>query len=595
MPKAGPSTRKKPRNIRSSVPTRQQPARACKRSAGDIDPSSSHPSKRIRTEAVTDKTKDTVRPKRKIPPKRDTSGDTSRNKRQHQPVIKSKSKSKRKHSALESDAGDDDSLPQADNTKSTIKRRRLDQKLVDKAPTPTPTPTPNHKPPSWHLPPELFYLIYDYLWDNENMECYATRTLRSCALTCSWWRDAVRPYIFRFITLDGPEDFDKFSQQIRATPEITQWVRKLRLEGRSLPWIDDTRLHREDAGDDIDQWLYVFPTVLDAHFPCLKILELFNFSQISPRREDREAYARWIPKLTTLTSVTTLNILRCEMSANNLTALVRALPGLTRVDLVEIDITHPNFAVLHDGPIDPAAEATGAGDQPTKYPLFYPPPILQSFRLDNSDTYYLGFDFTLVREWFRAESLAEHLKSFEVYGNVDLDSLRDVVFALGESPKLSHLQLPVGPDAYGIECEYEMSELGFDLSRLTNLTSIRIVGCDGEWGHEDQVSTIRGFLDQLNAPKLRMIALTIFLEKEEDIAMIAPIDQSLVDSKFSKLEDVQIELTPTRLRGYEPDIYIQKVRRQFPLTDERGILTVINHGWYRYYLKHSIGIRTRTL
>lgn len=457
------------------------------------------------------------------------------------------------------------------------------------------------------MPLELLYLIYEYLWDNENMECYFTRTLHSCALTCSWWRDAVRPYIFRFITLDGPEDFDKFSQQIRATPEITQWVRKLRLEGRSLPWINDTRLYREDAGDDIDQWLYVFPTVLDAHFPCLRILELFNFSQISPRREDREAYARWIPKLTTLTSVTTLNILRCEMSANNLTALVRALPGLTRVDLVAIDITHPNLAVLHDGPIDPTAEATGAVDQPTKYPIFYPPPILQSFRLDNSDTYYLGFDFTLVREWFRAESSAEHLKSFEVYGNVDLDSLRDVVFALGESPKLSHLQLPVGPDAYGIECEYEsecddccpyqvhyvtaylVSELGFDLSSLTNLTSIRIVGNGGEWGHEDQVSMIRGFLDQLNAPKLQMIALTIFLEKEEDIAMIAPIDQSLVDSKFSKLEDVQIELTPTRLSGYEPYTYIRKVRRQFPLTDERGILTVLIHDWYRYYLKNSIG------
>lgn len=283
------------------------------------------------------------------------------------------------------------------------------------------------------------------------MECYSTETLHSCALTCSRWYDAVRPHIFRFITLDGPEDFDKFSQQIRATPEITQWVQKLRLEGRSLPWINDRRFHREDASHDIDQWLYVFPTVLDANFPCLRILELFNFSQISPHREDREAYARWIPKLTTLTSVTTLNILRCEMSANNLTALVRALPGLTRVDLVEIDITHPNLAVLHDGPIDPAAEATGAVDQPTKYPLFYPPPTLQSFRLDNSDTEYQAFDFTLVREWFRAESSREHLRSFEVYGNVLQDSLRDLIFALGESPSLTHLQVPVGADGFESE------------------------------------------------------------------------------------------------------------------------------------------------
>ncbi|KAK7678684.1 hypothetical protein QCA50_018266 [Cerrena zonata] len=575
MPKAAPSTRNKPRNVRSSVPTRQQPERACKRSADDVGLiSSRYPSKRIRTENVTNQTRDTVGPKRKIPPKRDPSKDTSRNKRQHQPITKPKPK--RKRTAPDNDADDDGSRPE--NTKPT-KRRRLDQELVGRAPT----PTPNHKPPSWHLPLELLYLIYDYLWDNENMECYSTETLHSCALTCSRWYDAVRPHIFRFITLDGPEDLDKFSQQIRATPEITQWVQKLRLEGRSLPWINDRRFHREDASNDIDQWLYFFPTVLDAHFPCLKILELFNFSQISPHREDREAYARWIPKLTTLTSVTTLNILRCEMSANNLTALVRALPGLTRVDLVEIDITHPNFAVLHDGPIDPAAEVTGAGDQPTKYPLFYPPPTLQSFRLDNSDTEYQAFDFTLLREWFRAESSREHLRSFEVYGNVLQDSLRDLIFALGESPSLTHLQVPVGADGF------EMLESGVNLSHLTNLTTIRFVGATGEWGQEDEVNTIRGFLDQLNAPKLRMIAITIFLEKEEDIAMIAPIDQSFADSKFSRLEAIQIELTPTRLSGSEPNIYKRKVRRQFPLTDKRGILTVTIHDWYRYYLKHSIG------
>lgn len=85
------------------------------------------------------------------------------------------------------------------------------------------------------------------------MECYSTVTLHSCALTCSRWRAAVRPYIFRFITLDTPEDIENFSQQIRATPEITQWVRKLRLEGRSLPFVENPRYHRTDATDDIDQ------------------------------------------------------------------------------------------------------------------------------------------------------------------------------------------------------------------------------------------------------------------------------------------------------------------------------------------------------
>ncbi|KAK7686460.1 hypothetical protein QCA50_010684 [Cerrena zonata] len=292
MPKAT-STRNKP-DVRSWIPTRIQPKRACncKRSADTIDPSSLPPSKRIRTEAVVDPTaKKTI---------------------ECQPTTKAK----RKRPAPENDLGDDESRPE--NT-HPIKRRRLDQ------PVKTPSPIPDTKPPSWHLPIELLYQIYDCLWDHEHMECYSTATLHSCALTCSRWRAAVRPYIFRFITLDTPEVIDKFSQQIRATPEVTRWVRKLRLEGRSLPFVEDPRYHR-DAADDIDQWLYAFPANLDAHFPCLRILELFNFAQVSTRPEDREAYARWIPELTKLKSVTTLNILRCEMSANNLTALVRALP-----------------------------------------------------------------------------------------------------------------------------------------------------------------------------------------------------------------------------------------------------------------------------
>ncbi|KAK7686454.1 hypothetical protein QCA50_010678 [Cerrena zonata] len=164
-----------------------------------------------------------------------------------------------------------------------------------------------------------------------------------------------------------------------------------RLEGRSLPFVEDPRCHRTDATDDIDQWLYAFPANLDVHFPCLRILELFNFAQVSTRLEDREAYAHWIPELTKLKSVTTLNILRCEMSANNLTAL----------------------------------------------------------------------------------------------------------------------------------------KSGIDLSRLTSLTSIRLLGYDRAWGQDEEINNIQQILDQLNAPKLRMIAINSCFDKEEEIDMIASVDQFL--------------------------------------------------------------------
>ncbi|KAK7679447.1 hypothetical protein QCA50_017501 [Cerrena zonata] len=573
MPKA--STRKKP-DVRSSIPTRIQPKRACncKRSAEPIDPSSLPPSKRLRTEtAAADKTvkKTAGRPKRNLP----ATKDTSHNKRERQPTTKAK----RKRLAPEDDLGDDQSRPE--NNKP-IKRRRLDA-LVDKAPS----PIPDTKPPSWQLPIELLYQIYDYLWDHEHMECYSTATLRSCALTCSRWRDAVRPYIFRFITLDTPEGIDKFSRQIRATPEITQWVRKLRLEGRSLPFVEAPRGHRLDAADDVDQWLYAFPANVDTHFPCLRILELFNFAQISSRLEDREAYARWIPKLTKLKSVTTLNILRCEMSANGLAAFVRAFPSLTRVDLVDVDFDHPNLAVLHemsteDSDNGPTGNRTvEATDKATKYPVFYPPPLLQSFRIDHSHTDYLEFNFALLRGWFCPETSAEHLRSLEVSGGVDSKSLRELISALGEAPNLSYIQIPVGSDTY------ELLESGIDISRLTNLTSIRLLGYDREWGQDDEVNNIRQFLGQLNAPKLRMIAINSYFEKEEDINMIAPIDQSLANSKFDGVELVRIELNVNSTR---PSQWItRKVAELLPLTAKRGILIVDYHDWDLQYLSSTSG------
>ncbi|KAK7679431.1 hypothetical protein QCA50_017485 [Cerrena zonata] len=565
------------------IPTRIQPKRACNRSADPIDPSSSPPSKRVRTETVIDNTekKSIGRSKRNLPANKVI----SRHKQEHQPITKTRTK--RKRPTLENDLGDDGSHPE--DTEAT-KCRRLDR-LVNKAPS----PIPDTKLPSWHLPIELLYQIYDYLWDHEHMECYSTATLRSCALTCSRWRDAVRPYIFRFITLDTPEVIDRFSHQIRATPEIMPWVRKLRLAGRTLPYVGDRPFHRLDAVGDIDQWLYAFPTNLDTQFPCLRILELFNFAQISPRLEDREAYARWIPELTKLKSVTTLNILRCEMSANNLTALVRALPSLAKVDLVDVSFVHPNLAVLQeistkDSDVEPTGDLTVNvvetvdKDKATMYPVFYPPPLLQSFRVENAHDDYGDFDFALMREWFRAELFAEHLRSLEVSGGVDSDSLRDLISALGNAPNLSYIQVPVGAHEYVLES-------GIDLSRLTNLTSIRLIGNDGEWGQEEEVNNIRQFLDQLNAPKLRTIAINSSFEKEEEIDMIASIDQSLADSKFDEVETVRIELNVLSMLDKRSSQWVRrKLEELLPLTAKRGILIVDFHGFDLQYLSSTSGV-----
>ncbi|KAK7686461.1 hypothetical protein QCA50_010685 [Cerrena zonata] len=127
-----------------------------------------------------------------------------------------------------------------------------------------------------------------------------------------------------------------------------------------------------------------------------------------------------------------------------------------------------------------------------------------------------------------------------------------------------------------------ISESGIVLSRLTNLTSIRLLGSDFEWGQDEEVDNIRQILDQLNAPKLRMIAISSHFDKEEQIDMIASIDRSLADSKFDRLEAVRIELdVDSSLR--------RKVEELFPTTTKRGILITDFHGWDIQYLSSESG------
>ena len=245
-----------------------------------------------------------------------------------------------------------------------------------------------------------------------------------------------------------------------ADPSVAQWVRKVRLVGRSQNYAEDLREHRDNIEQDIDQWFYRFPEDLNAQFSSLRVFELVNFAQASPRLEDREGFAHWISTLKGIDNVSTLNMLRCETSANNLTALVRALPRLEHVDLFDVDFMHPNlnvFTPANEGPsvalpgspptfyaelwppTDPTAETI------VKLPLLYPPPSLRSFRLDNTNSnYYSNLDH--FRDWLRAETLPHCLESLELCGSTDGIPLRNFISGLGEASVLTHIQVPIGFD-----------------------------------------------------------------------------------------------------------------------------------------------------
>ena len=318
------------------------------------------------------------------------------------------------------------------------------------------------------------------------MNIHYYRALKAYALVCSRWRSAVRPYIFRFLVLGGHEDFEKLTAQLREEPAIADWVQKVRLQGKSIPYSEDPSLPLKDVKEDFDTELYSFPTILGLPLPNLRVLELVGFAQISPRQDDCKAFAEWIPKLATLTCVSRLNIIRCEMTPNSLTAIVRALPNLKDMSFVVNGHFHPNSATLRD---ESSAEPTAISpkniiegrdeedednndsdgndsdnddnngdnnnndddddDGPHKgilsYPVYHPPPLLRSLYITNSSPLsYELFDFDHIIDWFHPESLNESLESLELSFCTTSSFTARTFPALGASPKLRHLQVQYG-------------------------------------------------------------------------------------------------------------------------------------------------------
>ena len=157
----------------------------------------------------------------------------------------------------------------------------------------------------------------------------------------------VRPLLFRHIVIRSSDHIRTLAEQVRDTPKIALWINELQFEGESIPpaptvWLTDP----SDVERDRDTWIYSFFSDIGSELPNVRILKLFGFQHLSQRREDLEAFARWIPHLTSLRTVRELRVARCEMSPNALTAIVRAFPDLLHVFLTAVCVGSPNRASL---------------------------------------------------------------------------------------------------------------------------------------------------------------------------------------------------------------------------------------------------------
>ncbi|CAL1708734.1 unnamed protein product [Somion occarium] len=453
------------------------------------------------------------------------------------------------------------------------------------------------------LPIELHHEILEWLWVEGSFEdnrYYLVKTLRACARTCSRWRSAARPHIFRFLKIKSPSRFNDLVALIEVDPQVAGWIQKVGLDGISIPYRDDVLRPRLGSVDeDRDRWMYGFPSSLGVPLPSLKCLELTGFAHLSKKREDQEAFAGWIRQLAELRSVVELNMVRCEMSSNSLTAMVRAFPKLVRVGFASVDFTAPNIVSLRDETPSPkpaskqeSSEAANSEvacvdkvsvppmpddtkgippsshDVPTlsvEYPLFHPPPVLQSFMINNMSTDFLEFDFLLVRDWLRPEILNRSLKSLDIDSFVDGPTLAKFIASLGMSPALECLIFYVGNGRQGL------IDSAVNIHNLSNLTSIRFV--THEVSEREDVEAIHYILSQLNAPRLQSISISI--PYPDGFEMFEGTDEYLA-KEFGGIKELCVETftdTPAKTQKAR-----EGITAMFPLLAERGILRVENWG-----------------
>lgn len=300
------------------------------------------------------------------------------------------------------------------------------------------------------LPLELHDLILEHYWDHSTISCggLGYHAVRNCRKVCSRWNAAARPHFFREIVLDDPKRLTGLISLIQDEPDIARWIRKIELRGITEPLYPFGIRQPDDVEKDHDSWLYQFPLCFSTPLPNVKILELEEFAHVSRRREDCEAFARWIPGLATLTSVEIMSMGQCEMSPNSVAAIIRAFPRLNSLKFYMVDFARPNVAVLVDkSSSSPESSKSilkdGSPDSDrVEYPLLHPSPSLHFLQARNAQDQLI--DLNILRNILCPETLSRSLHTLVLGYQVNMRSAARFISDLGVSPKLGYLQLHVG-------------------------------------------------------------------------------------------------------------------------------------------------------
>ncbi|CAL1708487.1 unnamed protein product [Somion occarium] len=430
------------------------------------------------------------------------------------------------------------------------------------------------------LPVELHDLILEQLWENTNFECTDSTTFRACARTCSVWRAAARPHIFRFVHINRRSKLLQLSKLIHDDPSIASWIRKVRLEGVP-PW--NTESHSKEAvlDESLDRWILDFPATFNTPLTNVRILEIMYLCQSSVTLKDQRAFARWIPQLKELQSVQELNVLHGQMSPNTITALIRAFGRLVKLGLCEVNFGESNKALVQRKyPVEsPGNNSTTTSTKavrihrtwvkPVPYPLLHPHPSLQSLFLGNEFLSDINLKLETLRRCLKSDDLSRTLSSLYIGTLIPSEYLCKFITRLGPSSMLESLKIPLR----------DVLQLAVSLGKaVSNLHNLKTLCIYTPFLNSEQSDVIRHFLVLLDASHLRR--LSIMIEIGEPFEDVEVVDETVASEKFESLQEFVIEIVEKG--DWTMEEVQDGIKALFPLMEKKGILRV--ERWIAPYL-----------
>lgn len=277
------------------------------------------------------------------------------------------------------------------------------------------------------LPLDIVGYLCVFLWD-------VPTTLRAFALTCTSWHTAIRPHIFRRITLTK-NNMEKLEQLLQSIPKVACWVKIVRIKGTPYD-------HRRDlTGPGIDPnetWMYGAFKL----FEKLQRVQHVEVSYIQPSTWDDQELKVVLPLLAASNSLRSFTFTECRLPR-------RVVHGFIR-SLIHVPDLH-----FHDAQYKAPQLATPFLDEELRPPC---PSKIERLCVHNSG----GFSFSEVQPIFESINPHQHIRTLHMHidNRLGLPEIAKLLPIVG--PNLHHFELGLSPQmGFGSTNEEELGGFPF--------------------------------------------------------------------------------------------------------------------------------------